>query len=766
MQPALPRRVPFWPARLDFPLVILAAIAINLPSLSPAILPAHDGLYAFQVFHFFYTTLFSHGEFPLWVPYGFVGVQADYYVNNFLGPAQVGLGLIGLLFRVENVLLLFKLSMVVLNLFYVAGLWLLAGELFTRRTTRLIATLSLGLSAFWLIQVFFNLTFLAMVPLTLSLLFRFFRTGRGPFFYLAVLTAAVGMWGNIEYFGVIYFYLYILVFAGLAWGRWGTLKALVRPSWANGAAALAAVLASAAYLYAIYHQFDGIHFYPVGGRDPVTFRSTLEDFLTYNGTPRIFAIAAEFLLGKSLMSDLVLYCGAVPVFFFLATLFLPTRRASRTLLVAFLFFAAIALGGLFAMAAFHFPLFSYYRHLGYLWAIERILLVLLAGFSIDALFDHAKADSAAPGAGVRAFLGRLPVWPILLLLVLILSQKDLMSPSYFQFATDADLVLGTLAWRFALLAAIVIALVILAKKARWVLPQALALLLLLFVLGDLGLFRWARVAIFPRLSHPIAFQPLNRPAPWTYRPMRSENPLEPKDNLAAEFFFASGGVRYAFHHSFDRTEAGYPRGRVDFISKPLARLLEARGVTNLQEYDQITRDPILAKSLAIEYPKWAASGTPRIVRREPEAFGLLRGKDDFVSLPVILATDLAASEASRPGAYRGPQILSVNAFTPNRIRLQLAVDSPGWLVYSDAWHPDWKARVDGAPRAVRAANLAFKAVHLQPGDRELVLSFKHFGPAHAGWLASTTIGFLLGLGLLASLLAGRPRGTDDAGPVG
>lgn len=53
---------------------------------------------------------------------------------------------------------------------------------------------------------------------------------------------------------------------------------------------------------------------------------------------------------------------------------------------------------------------------------------------------------------------------------------------------------------------------------------------------------------------------------------------------------------------------------------------------------------------------------------------------------------------------------------PLQVRLPLPESQPqAWLLYCDAWDPNWEATVNGNPVVVRKANLAYKAVPLGTG---------------------------------------------------
>jgi uncharacterized membrane protein YfhO len=92
---------------------------------------------------------------------------------------------------------------------------------------------------------------------------------------------------------------------------------------------------------------------------------------------------------------------------------------------------------------------------------------------------------------------------------------------------------------------------------------------------------------------------------------------------------------------------------------------------------------------------------------------------------------------------------------PDRIVLSVQPSAPGWLVLADTHFPGWLAFVDGEPRPIRRANVAFRAVQLRAGDRSVEFRYEPW-PVRAGLITS---GIALGAVLLA-LAAGaaqRPR---------
>jgi len=60
--------------------------------------------------------------------------------------------------------------------------------------------------------------------------------------------------------------------------------------------------------------------------------------------------------------------------------------------------------------------------------------------------------------------------------------------------------------------------------------------------------------------------------------------------------------------------------------------------------------------------------------------------------------------------------------------IDVEVDAPagGFLVVNDAWHPWWRAEVDGHPADILKANVLFRAVQLEPGRHHVHFAFEPF----------------------------------------
>src|SRR5271156_1885519 len=91
-------------------LAILAiTILINIPFLSPRLVFAHDTLNHVIYFHFGYSELFFHNDFPKWNPLTACGLPFDLDLLAQLPTDYVAMA-IGWLLGIPDAMLLFKIS--------------------------------------------------------------------------------------------------------------------------------------------------------------------------------------------------------------------------------------------------------------------------------------------------------------------------------------------------------------------------------------------------------------------------------------------------------------------------------------------------------------------------------------------------------------------------------------------------------------------------------------------------------------------------------
>jgi hypothetical protein len=83
-----------------------------------------------------------------------------------------------------------------------------------------------------------------------------------------------------------------------------------------------------------------------------------------------------------------------------------------------------------------------------------------------------------------------------------------------------------------------------------------------------------------------------------------------------------------------------------------------------------------------------------------------------------------------------------------RMTYQLPPDASGWLVVSEAYHPDWTVSIDGKPAEVHRAEAALLSTYVPAGSHEVVFQFKA-----PGWYSlCLTLGALSWIVALGAML--------------
>ncbi|MFH1068605.1 MAG: YfhO family protein, partial [Candidatus Glassbacteria bacterium] len=82
--------------------------------------------------------------------------------------------------------------------------------------------------------------------------------------------------------------------------------------------------------------------------------------------------------------------------------------------------------------------------------------------------------------------------------------------------------------------------------------------------------------------------------------------------------------------------------------------------------------------------------------------------------------DLSVLDGGSPGTARA----EITAYRWGRMTVSAECDRPALLYLAEAYHPDWRATVDGRPARIYRAELALRAVYLEPGRHEIELRYE------------------------------------------
>ena len=68
-------------------------------------------------------------------------------------------------------------------------------------------------------------------------------------------------------------------------------------------------------------------------------------------------------------------------------------------------------------------------------------------------------------------------------------------------------------------------------------------------------------------------------------------------------------------------------------------------------------------------------------------------------------------------------LVKLTAYEPNKLTYQVKSDKGGVVVFSEVYYPGWEATVDGNPVELGRVNYILRAINVQPGTHQVVLSF-------------------------------------------
>jgi hypothetical protein len=136
-----------------------------------------------------------------------------------------------------------------------------------------------------------------------------------------------------------------------------------------------------------------------------------------------------------------------------------------------------------------------------------------------------------------------------------------------------------------------------------------------------------------------------------------------------------------------------------------------------------------------------------VVADDEQAIALMRNPDfDPKQTLIRLAGEGEAAGLFTMGEISPQDKATIVSYEPERVEIATTLDSPGWLILTDADYPGWQASVDGQPAEILPANIMFRAVALPAGEHTVAFEFKPRS-LQIGMLVSGVALLVLGGGL-------------------
>ena len=737
----------------------------------------HDGFQYFTLQYYFLNNAIQAHEVAQWIPYmtqGTVatfwyGIQGSFLQNVLLYTAS--------LLRSVDLLFVYHLGIFIDEMILLTGTWLLARRFFPTSAVFFIAVSVVG-SCVWLDQPYWNFRLYYAIPLVLELGHRFLDTGRWRWCFLALNLLALQSVGNLPYFIPLASFV---VFAYFAWYAaanhrfvWKRLRSL-RWRWA---AASALILGATSFLVAykcLTIGTDQLVSYNVGrGPDGTT---DLNGFLTYGGVTDLHKWI-DLVLNLSPWLDLTLYAGILLMPLLLCGLLVADRRRIHLVLFA-VTMLSFTLGTIVSVALYYaWPGMTYFRHIGLVSPLVKVFFCFVAGIGFEWLFERHPSRSkwaVRAAATMAALLLMIGAWQALRISrsgpaigayvdALSVAAVDRPLHTYHQdilarrlrqsaaLALEGAAVIGVVPFVLGL------PLFTRSSRARGV----MVCVVLAFVATDLYRFKFAY--LFDRSDViPSGVQFVTHPSTMPYarhRELDLPHAAMTSTRLQATLGFSEMmllhfqdrptlGAQYWSNNAFWFTDEAGSSLQADSWLKPLDQLIRMfRG----EPINDTSTVPQGYEGGRLQFPveRVAAAAVSGVsadkIRFFAHAYSVVSA-DDLVPLMtddsyngdllfVLPAPDARGSARSVPWTSQQPLSTDDSRPLPYQVQqfdadnLIVKVSNPesgaAWMSYSDMWHPSWHATVNDRPVPVYRANMAYKAVPIEPGDN--VIHF-HFGSA-------------------------------------
>jgi hypothetical protein len=557
---------------------------------------------------------------------------------------------------------------------------------------------------------------------------------------------------------------------------------------------VAAIVSSAASFIVVYACLvigtDPLVTYSLG-RNP-DGSTALDGFLLYGGETGLQQWL-DLLLNVSPSLDMTLYGGILLLPMALVGLLTTDRRRVHFVVLAIVMLL-FTLGTLVSIAAFHvWPGMRFFRHIALVSPLVKVLLVFVAGIGFERLFEGHDRRAFVRAAGFGAAIVLLGgAWLALNLARSPVTLLHYMEPDPAIDRPDHMYEPTLVARRLQASAALAAAGALIVGAAAFT-PRGLRVVVLAIVLGfvtyDVYRFKFNHLLTRSDVVPPPARVAV-RPAPMTVPRRRDPDvraALLTSGRLRSTLSFhhvlrrslqgqVARGTQYWTNHAFLFTDEAGSSFRMDSWLRPIDQLMRMYWGAPIDdasalppaidlgaltfpinrpgsgEVAGVTADKIrfFAAAYTVGSPadlvplmtdaSYAGNVLFVFPREHQEGARDTQGNDDRPAPRWASQRPLAADD-SRSLPYEVTRF-DANTLT---IRVKNPELAASWMYYADAWHPYWKARVNGKAVPVYRANMAYKAIPIEGGENVIELQFGSRLFSALSAMVSLNAAFWLGL---------------------
>lgn len=712
---------------------------------------AHDTFQYCQLQYIYFNEINQHKTIPFWFPFVQQGIAGNCWLTTQLSILSPVIYVLALFGKGINYLYVFYAGMWFDEIFFLLGVLLLASVYYKRWEALFFVGLTSFGSTIWYPQVFWGFHVMYFIPIILFCFYRFLDTGLFRYFWGAILFFSPGFISNGFYINLfVSFIIFVYVISVLLRckeHRRHFFSILLRRLPAKQMLALAflmIIIVTAVY----YIKFADNQMVYVGGTRMNDGTTSLETFLHYGGAIEWQKYLAFFSRDSRLRltTDVTLYSGFFcPIFTFIGLW--GSFGKKRFGLFAAALVTILFSCGTFVSTFFYyvFPFGKLFRHIGLTAGIAKLFLIFLAGFGVEAFLRYLDR-------------GRFRNW---LFWIVLMATAVFLLKGFDPQGRDYFLNLGILERKVLLVGRGILifgtVVVLFFWFAQERLRMRLCVLALFSVIAlELVTYKYASiVSLMPKASKEAIelFMPSAYSFPMTRR-LSTENYLGINRRVQllsslwkkdiAQWIANSPSyeaLRYAQYdttESFLFTDSFRSIFRGDFISVPVGSLNFAvakagKGARNnlYSRYFELST-PKLGVFFALHYAADNFSLAKTFDRPSLDGRTLWTTRDQLDKIPAPVLANLVRPVEKNLISPDGEEIsagISVKDFSFNELKLEVNASGPAGrpylLYYADAYHPFWKAFVNGKESPVIRANIGYKATVIPSGHSEVVFRFGH-----------------------------------------
>ncbi len=151
----------------------------------------------------------------------------------------------------------------------------------------------------------------------------------------------------------------------------------------------------------------------------------------------------------------------------------------------------------------------------------------------------------------------------------------------------------------------------------------------------------------------------------------------------------------------------------------------------------------------------------RVIQDDESTIAAMQEESFEPDKEVILS---AEGPSLTPSGGGEPDWVSIVSYEPERVIIETVLESPGYLVLTDAYYPGWQALVDGRAKEILRADYYFRAVYLTEGKH--LVEFLYTPVSFKAGLTVSLVSLLILVGAVAWDLLRRKPSTTEEGQQG